>query len=131
MHFTVHAVEQYIARCRPGTSYPAALATLKEHVPSARPLRERSGHGDAMFLLPELGCRLVVKRERGQMVVTTVLAAGGPVPDNDPPAPPLNPEQSKRDALHALRNYLEYRSKNGDARAARLYSQLQNAGVLF
>lgn len=129
MHFTVHAVEQYVVRCRPELSYPAALAQLKEHLPGAHPLRRRTDAGDELYCVPALHCRLVVKRERGQLTVVTVLAEAGPIPEG-PPAAPADPEQGRRDALHDLRNYLDRQAQRGDRRAERVAARLRSVGVL-
>lgn len=132
MRFTVHAVEQYIARHRPGLQHPAALAELQQHAKSALRLRDRTRSGDLMYLVPALGCRLVVKRERAGPVVVTILPAeeSEGSQSDDLPITTVDPEQERRNALHALRKYLTWRVQRGDRAAQKLFYDLRSVGVL-
>lgn len=90
MQLTTHAVEQYIARCRPGLSYPAAVAELQAHVDGASH-DGRTSAGDEVYAVPALHCRLVTRRERGRPVVVTILADGERSVPPTCPCRPLTP----------------------------------------
>jgi hypothetical protein len=130
MNFTMHAVEQYISRCRPGLSYPAALSELQAHVGSARSSRERTPVGDHVRVVEELNCKLVTKRERGKIVVVTVLKGDAPAASVTLPTAHTDPDQPRRDALYDLRRYLDRQTKRGDREAERIGYALRNTGVL-
>lgn len=57
-----HAAERLIERHRPELSFIEAVRVLREALPTARRLRERTRRGDERWLLPELGIVAVVKR---------------------------------------------------------------------
>ena len=134
MQFSVHAIDQYIARCRPGMSYPVAVQELREHAAAASHVRKRTPAGDEMLYVESLDCYLVVKRERGGPVCVTIL--GGDEKAASAPAP--TPEQRARteaslrtEAIHALHRYLAQREARGDRHARRLLSQLRLVGILW
>lgn len=72
-----HAVERFIARCRPDLDPTAARQILAESVGEAIHLRERTLRGQEQWLLGGLGAILVCRRAREDnrlRIVVTVLA---------------------------------------------------------
>lgn len=128
--FTVHAVEQYVARCRPGMTYPVALNELRGHAHLAqRTGRDRTANGDRIWDLPELGCRFVVKFDHGhQATVVTILASGDDAADV--PVRPVDEQQLRRDALYDLVRYLDRRQSRGDREAERVAHGLRILGII-
>ncbi len=72
-----HAVERFVARCRPDLDLAAARQLLAESVGGAVHLRERTLRGQEQWLLGDLGAILVCRRAREDIrlrIVVTVLA---------------------------------------------------------
>lgn len=70
---THHAVEQYITRFDRMLTVPQAFSLLKEQLPYANRLKERSLKGDALWQLPN-GAFLVTRiGARGDHVAVTIL----------------------------------------------------------
>ena len=61
--YTRHAVEQYVSRHEQGLPFRDARARLRQQKP--RKLDAKSGCGDAMWALDDLGCVAVYEHERG------------------------------------------------------------------
>ena len=72
-----HAVERFIARCRPDLDPSAARQLLAESVGGAVHLKERTLRGQEQWLLGDLGAILVCRRAREDnrlRIAVTVLA---------------------------------------------------------
>ena len=120
--FTVHAVEQFIARCASTTSYPDALRLLRNAAATATFIRSKGGA--RYWATPEIGAILVV---RGNQRVTTVYR-GDDVPElEDVP----NLSADGRAAWKAALTYVQERAEAGDRRAAQIAARLRNEGTIF
>ena len=120
--FTVHAVDQFIARCASSTTYPDALNLLRGA--ATRAIFIRSKGGARFWATPEIGAILVV---RGNQRVTTVYR-GDDVPElEDVPNLPAD----GRAAWKAALTYVQERAEAGDRRAAQIAARLRDEGTIF
>lgn len=120
--FTVHAVEQFIARCATTTSYPDALNLLRAAATRATFIRTKGGA--RFWATPAIGAILVV---RGNQRVTTVYR-GDDVPElEDVPNLPAD----GRAAWKAALTYVQERAEAGDRRAAQIAARLRDEGTIF
>lgn len=120
--FTVHAVDQFIARCASTTSYPDALRLLRNAAATATFIRSKGGA--RYWATPEIGAILVV---RGNQRVTTVYR-GDDVPElEDVPNLPAD----GRAAWKAALTYVQERAEAGDRKAAQIAARLRNEGTIF
>lgn len=74
---TLHAVERFISRHRRSLTIAEGRAELRAALPLARPLKEKTWHGDEQWVLAELGVVAVIKRDGHGLppVCVTVLPA--------------------------------------------------------
>jgi hypothetical protein len=70
---TAHAIEQYRNRLDPGASHKDAEALLRDELPRADRLKQKTPKGDALWRLP-CGAYLISKRDGANDIVVTVLA---------------------------------------------------------
>jgi hypothetical protein len=70
---TSHAIEQYRSRLAPSASHRDAEALLKDELPRADRLKQKTPKGDALWRLP-CGAYLISKRDGANDIVVTVLA---------------------------------------------------------
>ena len=120
--FTVHAVDQFIARCASTTSYPDALNLLRGAAARATFIRTKGGA--RFWATPEIGAILVV---RGNQRVTTVYR-GDDVPElEDVPNLPADGRAAWKEAL----TYVQDRAEKGDREAARITRRLRDEGTIF
>jgi hypothetical protein len=79
LRFSIHAVDRYVERCRPGLSTVEGLAELRALVANGTWLRDRSKLGDAQteITLPD-GRRAVaiIRRDAAGAICTTVVMLG-------------------------------------------------------
>lgn len=119
MTLTVHAVEQYIARHRPGILMPQATSELRHLVKTVTKVGPASNGGDEYEC--EGGLRIVVKRHGagGAPTVVTVLPpAGHVIETSDAPA---EAQRSRQDLLTRVYAFLRGRADRGrDPGAARV-----------
>lgn len=121
--FTVHAVEQFIARCASSTSYPDALNLLR--AAAARATFIRSKGGARFWATPEIGAILVVRGSNNR--VATVYR-GDDVPElEDVPNLPAD----GRAAWKAALTYVQERAEAGDRKAAQIAARLRDEGTIF
>lgn len=80
--YTRHAVEQYVSRHEQGLPFHDARTRLRRQKP--RKLDAKSGCGDAMWALDDLGCVAVTKWDRGDQIVVTILPAGRVTMEGEP-----------------------------------------------
>lgn len=129
MRFTVHSIEQYISRVRPGLTIVQATHELRANQHDAVKVG-KTAKGDDLYLVPALRCRLVVRYDRG-LVVTTILEAEGTdeVEETGPPAPQETQADLQFKVVRRLLKYLELRGAKGDHEAARLAADVRNSGL--
>ena len=120
--FSVHAVEQFVARCAPTTSLPDALNLLRAAASRATFIRSKGGA--RFWAAPDIDAILVV---RGSNKVTTVYR-GDDVPEvEDVPNLPAD----GRAAWKAALTYVQERADAGDHRAAAITARLRDEGTIF
>ena len=76
MMITQHAAERYRKRIDPSASIPEAFAVLELAADRARPERQKTKQGEAIYCCDDPPIRLVVKRGRGRgegLVCVTVI----------------------------------------------------------
>ena len=121
--FTVHAVEQFIARCASTTSYPDALNLLRGAAARATFIRTKGGA--RFWATPEIGAILVVRGSNNR--VATVYR-GDDVPElEDVPNLPADGRAAWKEAL----TYVQERAEAGDRRAAQIAARLRDEGTIF
>lgn len=114
MRLSLHAVEQYVSRHRPELRMPEATAELRALVADA--VKERAApSGGTIYRCPN-GLRVVVKHDRGPLVVTVLPVDGRGVVVPDTTAEPEAPPDVEA-ALRDVHGYLRSRAGEGDRRA--------------
>jgi hypothetical protein len=71
--FTSHAIDRYIQRVNPQASYTDAKSQLVQELDAARKQKQNTRKGDNRWLLPNLKCVLITRREAGTNIVLTVV----------------------------------------------------------
>lgn len=129
VNFQPHAIERFIQRHMPGITMPVAHRILRDAVPTARRLRDRTRSGEECWLLAEYDAVMVIRRDGrdGQRVsCLTILPKGahqGYVHERRIPVPAVVDPTSE--ALRTAVHYAVASANRGEARAIRVVAEIR------